>query len=119
VSVGEIWDKARDMITVERVFGTPFEKDGATFVPVAAVRGGGGGGEGTDDTGKSVGSGSGFGLAARPVGAYVFRDGHVEWQEATDSARIMLGWQIVAVVAVFALRSMFKQRSKTKRRRRS
>lgn len=117
MSTGEIWAKARDMMTVERVFGPPYEKDGVTFVPVAAVRGGGGGGEGTDDKGKAVGSGSGFGISARPIGAYVFRDGRVEWQEATDRSSVMLGWQAVAVVAIFAFRSMFKQRAKTKRRR--
>jgi uncharacterized spore protein YtfJ len=117
VKSGQMWDKARQFMTVERAFGPPFEKDGATFIPVASVVGGGGGGEGTDDDGKPVGSGGGFGLTARPVGAYVIRDGQVEWQEATDHVRIMIGWQVVSIVAMFVLGSMFKQRSKTKRRR--
>ena len=117
MKAGELWDKARELMTVERVFGPPYEKDGTTFIPVAAVVGGGGGGEGTDDNGNQVGSGGGFGITSRPVGAYVMRDGRVEWQEATDTVRTMLGWQAVAIVAMFVLRSMFKQRSKTKRRR--
>jgi uncharacterized spore protein YtfJ len=118
VGANEIWDKARDLITVERVFGDPFEKDGATIIPVAAVTGGGGGG-GQDATGEGGESayGGGFGVGARPVGVYVIRNGSVEWMESTDTLRMMLGWQVVAIVSVLAFRSMFKQRSKTKRRR--
>ena len=114
--VGDVWDKAREAMSVERVFGQPFEKDGTTVIPVAAVRGGGGGG-GSAPGNPDGGSGSGFGLVARPVGAYVIREGRVEWQEATDRTRTMVGWQVVLVVSAFVLRSMFKQRSKTKRRK--
>lgn len=118
MSAGDVWAKARDIITVDRVYGKPFEKEGTTIVPVAAVRGGGGAGEGTDREGTQTGAGSGFGVTARPVGAYVIRAGRVEWHEATDRARIMLGWQIVSVVAILVLRSMYKQRAKTRRRTR-
>lgn len=125
MSVGEIWEKAREVMTVERIFGEPFEKDGTTFIPVAAIRGGGGGGGGEGDStepseygppGVGTGFGTGFGVTGRPVGAYVIRDGRVEWKEATDTTRTILGWQVVAVLIAFVLRSMFKQRSKTKRR---
>ncbi len=35
----EILAEARDALTVKRVFGEPFEKDGLTIVPVAQVMG--------------------------------------------------------------------------------
>ena len=108
-----VWEKARNLMTVERVFGEPFEKDGITLIPVAAVRGGGGAGGGTETSPEGEegsGFGSGFGITARPVGAYVIKDGRVEWQEATDTLRAVLGWQTVAIVATLALRSMFKHR---------
>ena len=34
------------MMSVHRVFGEPYEKDGATIIPVAKVAGGAGGGSG-------------------------------------------------------------------------
>ena len=35
--------KTADAISVRRVFGEPYEKDGLTVIPVASVAGGGGG----------------------------------------------------------------------------
>ena len=121
MSVGEVWEKAREIMTVERIFGEPFETDGTTFIPVAAIRGGGGGGGGEGQSSEPSsygppGVGTGFGVTGRPVGAYVISDGRVEWQEATDRTRVVVGWQVVAVLVAFVLRSMFKQRSKTKRK---
>lgn len=52
--------KAQDALTVRRVFGEPYEKDGATFIPAARVVGGGGGGNGQNEHGQS---GNGSGLA--------------------------------------------------------
>ena len=63
---------ARDSITVKRVYGEPYERNGVTVIPAATVMGGGGGGEGDQGDGQT-GSGGGFGLRARPVGAYVIR----------------------------------------------
>jgi len=37
--------EARDVITVKRVFGEPYEKDGITIIPAATMQGGGGGEE--------------------------------------------------------------------------
>lgn len=91
-------EQARDTITVRRVYGEPVEEDGLTVIPAAAVRGGGGGGSGTTEEGE--GGGGGFAVAARPVGAYVIRDGEVEWKPALDVARTTLGWQVVALVSV-------------------
>jgi uncharacterized spore protein YtfJ len=65
----EAISKAQDAITVNRVFGEPYERDGVVLIPAALIRGGGGGGGGEDATGGGSGSGGGFGLGARPVGA--------------------------------------------------
>ena len=70
---------ARDAISVRRVYGEAVERDGVTLVPAAFVIGGGGGGG--DDAGNG---GGGFGLAGRPVGAWVIRDGDVSWHPAVD-----------------------------------
>ena len=58
----------RDVISARRVFGEPYETDGVTFIPAAAIRGGGGAGEGDGGETASTGSGGGFGMIARPVG---------------------------------------------------
>ncbi|MDJ0664980.1 MAG: sporulation protein [Acidimicrobiia bacterium] len=101
---------ARDSITVRKVYGDPYEKDGITFVPAAAVGGGGGGGEGEDAEAAS-GSGGGFGVMARPVGAYRIKDGEVTWIPAVDTTKVVLASQVVAIVALLVLRSIFGSRS--------
>jgi hypothetical protein len=50
------------------------------------LRGGVGGGGGADEHGQH-GEGGGFGLVARPVGAYVIKDGEVSWRPAFDLNR--------------------------------
>ena len=92
---------ARDAITVKRVFGDPVERDGITVIPAAAVRGGGGGGGGTDPEDGSTGSGSGFGLEGRPVGAYVIENGSVRWEPAIDVGRMVM--QVLAAAVGVAL----------------
>jgi uncharacterized spore protein YtfJ len=94
--VASVLSGARDAMTVRRVFGDPYERNGVTVIPAAAVQGGGGGGGGDD------GSGGGFGLTARPVGAYVIRDGRVVWEPAVDWNKVILGAQIVVVVLAMA-----------------
>lgn len=86
---------ARDAITVQRVFGEPYEKDGVTVIPAASVAGGGGGGGGRD--GDQEGQGGGFGMAGRPAGAYVLRDGTLRWQPAVDVNRLVSTVGVVAV----------------------
>ena len=106
-------------MTVKRVFGDAYELDGVTVIPVASVRGGGGGGggegegmdaEGPGPKGSGAGGGVGFGVIARPVGAYVVKDGEVTWQPSIDVMRIVLGGQIVAVVALLVLRRLLERR---------
>jgi uncharacterized spore protein YtfJ len=79
MKVDELLQGARDAITVRRVYGAAIEREGVTLVPAAMVIGGGGGGG--DDAGNG---GGGFGLMARPIGAWSIRDGDVSWQPAID-----------------------------------
>ena len=84
-NIDELVKGARDAISVKRVYGDPIESEGVTIVPAAVVRGGGGGGGDSEDNG-----GGGFGLHARPAGAWVLRDGDAAWRPAVDVNRIVL-----------------------------
>lgn len=111
MDVQEIVSNARDAMTVRRVFGEPYERDGVTVIPVASVMGGAGGGSGQDTEGTS-GGGGGFGLRARPVGAYVIRGGAVRWEPSIDLTRIILGGQLLALASLLILRGIVKRRQK-------
>jgi uncharacterized spore protein YtfJ len=112
MEVQEMVDRARDALTVKRVFGDPCEKDGVTVIPAATVRGGAGGGSGEGPEGTGKGGGGGFGLTARPAGAYVIRGGEVTWQPAVDVNRIVLGAQLLALAVLLTVRTIAKTRSK-------
>jgi uncharacterized spore protein YtfJ len=90
----------RDAITVKRVFGDPYQKNGITVIPAARVMGGGGGGQGEGPDGTGQGIGTGFGIAAHPVGAYVIRGDIVKWEPAIDVNRIIAGTFAVAALAL-------------------
>lgn len=90
---------AKDAVTVSKVFGEPYEKDGITFIPAARVMGGGGGGTGQDDDGQ-LGEGGGFGMTGRPSGAFVIRDGNVTWRPAVDPNVIIVGLVVVTVAVL-------------------
>jgi uncharacterized spore protein YtfJ len=115
MEVQEVLAQARDSLTVKRVFGEPYEKDGVTIIPAARVQGGAGAGGGEDPQGQGKGSGSGFGVTARPVGAYVLREGELSWRPAVDVNRIILGGQAVAIAALLTIRAIIKARAKAKR----
>jgi uncharacterized spore protein YtfJ len=117
MDVEQLLGRAGDTLTVKRVFGEAVEKDGITVIPVAAVRGGGGGGGGSSTEGEG-GSGGGFGITARPVGAFVIKDGEVNWRPAYDATRVALVGELVAVVALLTLRSVAKSRARRRRRAR-
>ena len=109
----QVMQQARDSLTVKRVFGEPYERDGVTVIPAAALRGGAGGGRGEGGAGDSAtgsGSGGGFGLAAKPAGVYIIEGGKVRWQPAVDVNRIVLGGQIVAIFALLVLRALLRRR---------
>jgi len=97
MKVTEVLSAAKDAITVRRVYAEPYEKDGLTVIPAAVVRGGAGGGTGHDDKGQD-GEGGGFGMIGRPAGAFVVKDGQVDWRPAIDPNRIvaMVGLAVIA-----------------------
>jgi len=98
--VMETIEKAKDAMTVSRVFGEPVEKDGVVIVPAARVQGGAGGGGGEGPNGEGSGRGSGFGLNARPAGVFVFKDDDVQWRPAVDVNKVISGGQLVAIAAL-------------------
>jgi uncharacterized spore protein YtfJ len=114
MDVQDVIAQARDTLTVKRVFGEPYEKDGVTIIPAARVGGGAGGGGGEGAEGEGKGSGSGFGMGARPVGAFVIRDGELRWRPVVDVNRIVLGGQVVAIVALLTVRAIVKAWAKAK-----
>jgi len=99
MQVEELVSGARDIVSVKRVYGEPYEKNGLTVIPAASIRGGGGGGTGENENGES-GGGGGFGLIARPSGAWVVENGEVTWKPAIDVNRIVLGGQIIALTTI-------------------
>jgi len=116
---------AEDTLTVRRVFGEAYERDGVLVIPVARVTGmtglGSGGGEGgggparvrkrrqvvddevaPDDAsapatahGTGYGGGGGWGLHVKPLGVYVVDATGVQWRATYDVGRIVLGAELV------------------------
>jgi hypothetical protein len=70
-----------------------------TFIPDAypGVREGSGAAPGGEH------SGGGFRVDAEPVGAYVIKDGEVEWQPVFDLSGVIRRVQLVRVVALVVL----------------
>ena len=111
MNIQEILAKAQDTVTVKRVYGIPIEKDGLTIIPAAEVSGGGGGGGGPEGTGAGVG----YRVRARPVGAFVIKDGTVRWEPAIDATRLALRAMLIPIVAMLAARSIVKTIAKRRR----
>jgi uncharacterized spore protein YtfJ len=109
-TVAELVKGYRDAITVKKVFGDPYEKNGVTVIPAAKVLGGGGGGEGEGPEGPRAGSGmgSGFGVVAKPAGAYVVHGDEVKWQPAVDVNRIIVGAFALAALALLVVQRRSK-----------
>ena len=112
MDISDVFSQTRETLTVKRVFGEPYEKNGMTVIPVARVRGGagGGGGEGPDGVGK--GSGSGMAVTAGPVGVYVVKGDQLNWRPALDLNPVIAGGQIVLVALLMTIRSSVKARAK-------
>ncbi len=113
MDVNELMQQARHTLTVNRLFGKPHERNGVMVIPVAVLRGGGGGGRGEgpgpEGDGTGSGSGGGFGLAAKPAGVYVIERNRLSWRPAVDVNRIVLGGQIVMIVALLVLRNVLRR----------
>lgn len=105
----DILQQANESMTVKRVFGEPIEVDGVTVIPVARVSGGGGGGGSEGDASAGGGSGFGYGLKAEPVGAYVVRQGELDWEPAQagiDLNKAIISGSVVAVVFLLVMKAI-------------
>jgi uncharacterized spore protein YtfJ len=88
MKIDELLSRATDSLDAKMVYTEPYEKDGITVIAAARLSGGGGGGNGQDEKGQQ-GEGGGLGLTAKPVGAYVIKDGKLRWQPAIDVSRLL------------------------------
>ncbi len=109
----DLMDRLQHTLRPGTVYGEAVERDGVTVIPVARVLGGGGGGGDAQDNG-----GGGYGVDARVTGAFVVREGTVRWVPAVDVNRIVLGGQVVAIVALLVLRRAIRRRRRGSARRR-
>ncbi|WP_040392270.1 spore germination protein GerW family protein [Catelliglobosispora koreensis] len=117
VNVMETIREVVDGATAGKVFGTPITQNGLTVLPVAKVSGGGGGGSGTgpaEDGHEAGGTGGGLGVSAKPLGVFIIRNGNVGWRPAIDVNKVIVGAQIVAVVALLTARAFINTRAKRK-----
>jgi len=101
MKLDQLISTASDAITVRRVFAEPYERNGTTVIAAAKVSGGGGGGGGQDRDKSQEGSGGGFGLHARPSGAYVMKNGAVRWMPAVDANKVITVIGAVVIAALF------------------
>lgn len=116
MDVKETISSAAQTMSVNRVFGEPCQRNGVTIIPVARLAGGAGGGGGEAPQGEGQGEGSGFGVSAKPAGVFVLKGDNVRWQPAVDVNRVILGAQVVAVVALLTLRSIIRSRQRWEHR---
>ena len=116
MDVQQVLEQVRGQVGPKQVFGEPIREGETLLIPVAKVRGGGGGGDGAAE-GKPGGQGVGFGLAAIPTGAFVFRQGQLTWRPAIDVNRAILGAQMVAAIALMTFGSLVRARMRMRRRR--
>jgi uncharacterized spore protein YtfJ len=107
--ISQMVAQSRDVMTVRRVYGDPIERDGTVVIPAAAVSGGGGGGGGIDADGQT-GAGTGFGMRARPVGAFVIRDGDVRWEPVEDPMGRLMVTAATITTALLIARTMVRRR---------
>lgn len=108
MKLGQLASTARDLFTAKLVYGDPVERDGTIVIPAATVFGGGGGGAGDADA-VPIREGAGFGVFARPAGAFVVRGGAVTWVPAVDVTRLGLA----AAVTVVALAAILAKRARS------
>jgi len=87
----------------KRVYSEPYTVDGTTVITAAAISGGAGMRQSASSD-DAAGKRAGMGGAARPVGAYVLREGRVMWKPAIDVERVLArGLLIGAVIVAGAL----------------
>jgi uncharacterized spore protein YtfJ len=59
-------------------------------------------------TAADSGGGVGYGVRARPVGAFVIKDGDVRWEPAIDATRLALRGMLIPIVGMVMARSIVK-----------
>jgi uncharacterized spore protein YtfJ len=106
-NIDEMLSGARDAMTVSRVFGEPIDRGEVTIIPAAQVQGGGGGGGDERNNG-----GGGFGIKARPVGAFVVRNDSVEWKPAFDLGRLFSALALITGALLVCRHRSCKRRPK-------
>jgi uncharacterized spore protein YtfJ len=111
MKVDELIAKTKDSLEAKKVYAEPYEKDGITVIAAATLSGGAGGGTGRDEKGQE-GEGGGFGLTAKPTGAYVIKDGKVRWEPAVDVNRLIATVGAVAIAALFVALRIVKATEK-------
>jgi uncharacterized spore protein YtfJ len=97
-TIEQLTSRFRDSMQARVVYAEPVEKDGMTVIPAAVVLGGGGGGSGQDKN-EQRGEGGGFGMIARPAGAFIIENGNVRWQPALDVTRL-IGAGVIVLLAL-------------------
>ena len=112
MGMDEVVAAARDAFSSRLVFAEPYTRDGTTVIAAARVFGGGGGGGGHDREEGQEASGGGFGLHARPTGAYVMKNGAVRWMPAVDPNRVITVIGAVVIAALFTRVRMERLRAK-------
>ena len=111
MGMDEVVAAARDAFSARLVFAEPYTRDGTTVIAAARVFGGGGGGGGHDREEGQEASGGGFGLHARPTGAYVMKNGAVRWMPAVDANRVVTVIGAVVIAALLTRVRMEKLRA--------
>jgi hypothetical protein len=53
-----------------------------------------------------------MGVSAKPLGVFVIREKTVRWRPAVDLNKVIIGGQVVAVMALLTIRALIKARSK-------
>ena len=119
MDASELLTKLREGMTSTTVYGEPIERDGVIVIPASSVMGGGGGGggmtpmtavEGEVGAGATgEGSGLGFGVTAKPAGAFVIRGEDVEWIPAIDRNRQILFGSLMGILVILTIRGVLSR----------
>jgi hypothetical protein len=101
--------RAQRLFNAKRVYAEPVERDGVTIVPAAQITGGAGGGGGVDPGGND-GGGFGFGVIAKPVGAWVIGGGKADWKpaggfELNRFVSLLPALGVIALMVLWLMRS--------------
>ncbi|HSG86901.1 MAG TPA: hypothetical protein VLA23_11245 [Candidatus Limnocylindrales bacterium] len=116
MDASELLTKVREAMTSTTVYGEPIERDGVTVILASSVIGGGGGGAGMTPTmavegevgagATGEGSAVGFGVTAKPAGAFVIRGEDVEWVPAIDRNRQILFGSLIGILVILTIRGV-------------